>query len=242
MPLHSTPVGTLQEIEDLGLNKEQYGTCSEPDQSRNVGCRFYRTCKFRRAKDGPMNKGVRIIRRVGERVSVIERVMPCFVVHQTKTMIAGLDGILKVIAEEGEFIKMKLSEHKYKDQPKSSVFTTALKDFEVKKFARPADPGSEFLDEAYLSQLREEETDHIERERELEVLGVDPELRTDADEEQRVVIPPEVQRLIEKSETAATVEKIKEPKDGRKGDRAKPHAKRGAGKDREREGAPAGQG
>lgn len=84
----SEPHGTLDELKKFNLDPSQYGSCSQRTPT-NLGCPFYRTCRFHKWKNqeegekGPLNVVVQIKLRQQEGGHADNREMPCFMYYQS---------------------------------------------------------------------------------------------------------------------------------------------------------------
>jgi hypothetical protein len=111
------PVGTLEELNQLNIDKTRFGSCSMRTND-NKGCPWFRSCRFREYRDrvggkvGPLNIGVRIVLSPIDGGASDTKVMPCFDyygsgLHNRQRQSADTGELIKVIAFEGDGKKVR---------------------------------------------------------------------------------------------------------------------------------------
>ena len=111
------PVGTLDELNDLGMDNTRFGSCSMRTNS-NKGCPWFRQCRFRDFRDhvgnklAPANVAVRIVLSPVDGGAADTKIMPCFDyygsgLHNRQRQSSETGEIIKVIAFEGDGKKVR---------------------------------------------------------------------------------------------------------------------------------------
>jgi hypothetical protein len=173
------PVGTVEEVQALGLDPKEVRTCSASLDNRNKGCRFYGHsggCRFREvwnAKGGPQgpeNRGVyKIIEDTGATQGFI---LPCYAIMET--MSERMDQAKKIgeiysgFRKPGEKIKRTYSEklHKTKDanctacqKNDCNKMHMVTVEIEIPEHIRPAE---RFGNTAFQNEIMDEMTENID--------------------------------------------------------------------------------
>lgn len=105
MPIRSAnPVGSRKEIDDLGLNPNEWGSCSEMEQGKNLGCGRWGICPWRGPR--PFRRGFQIIKPTGNGIVSRNGRADCFAALGIKEGIELNGGSFRFIANEGEDIEL----------------------------------------------------------------------------------------------------------------------------------------
>ena len=105
-------------LKDLGLDETKYPTCSRPVKGQNVGCLEFFRCQIKEKKD-PCYKGVALYKSEehgvdanGQKIREVRKgskIMSCFHIPAAAEILKLNGGNLKVVADEGQAIRLKVS-------------------------------------------------------------------------------------------------------------------------------------
>jgi hypothetical protein len=105
----SMPIGTVDELEELGLNLSHFGSCAVPNKAGGIrGCseapRCPLSCKFKKFKDGggPRRVGWERIFR-GQPIRRMDG--ECWDLSRDKVFVEDNGGAVRIVANEGESYK-----------------------------------------------------------------------------------------------------------------------------------------
>lgn len=99
-----TPIGTIAEAEQEGLDPTVYATCARPNKIQGiVGCPFHDKCRVSaKAQSGPKFYGVDIMHGEAQEGGFARSTVDCMWIASHIEDIERNGGSLSVIAEEGE--------------------------------------------------------------------------------------------------------------------------------------------
>lgn len=175
MPIQSsTPVGSKDRLIELGKNPAEWASCSEPDGIKNIGCYQWHRCKWKFGK--PKNFGVLMVKPT-DSGPVSNRIpMACFTYIQVGPQIRGNGGALKIVAQEGESIRIRGTKSRDPNNPNHISQRALTKDdpeanVVVQPFPDPGERG-DFDSARMLAEVRAEMEAESEAEREAALIGV----------------------------------------------------------------------
>lgn len=129
-PPHVTKVPVSRKlVEELGLDPAEYATCSRPGE-HNVGCQAWKFCRLkeRGSGAGPCFKGVAEIKVDGKRKYINNQIRSCYSIPWRTHALEINEGLLEVVANEGEGIALMGSEVIVRDIPGKGP-TQEIRDF-----------------------------------------------------------------------------------------------------------------
>lgn len=105
------PVGTLEELKARGWRPDEYGSCSKPDGSENIGCYRWKDCEkcgLRDHKDiagqGPETVPYEFVKHESQGGGMRQDLAPCYAAVGIKRMIEGSQGVFRILENaDGHF-------------------------------------------------------------------------------------------------------------------------------------------
>lgn len=127
IPGLNRPLGTVQELIQIGLSPAEYHACAQRKDGEIAGCPVRHLCTLdekertgpapkdwnheERNWEGPVNLGVDFRKPVFTRgVSGNQEPMPCYIYFQLRNQLRANGGLMKIVAREGETIKSRGSQ------------------------------------------------------------------------------------------------------------------------------------
>ena len=177
VPSQQTPI-PADELIERGVDPATLPTCSKPVKGENVGCAEWHHCKIRQKveKPGPFNVGVRMFKKMPTgRVIVVPRILSCHHIPAKEKALELNGGHLRVIAMEGEKIRIQGTEHEDKmitGQGLVRQFKPVFREIEVPSYKDNMGAQIEDVMNAQAAAIALEESQEIgKEEREKEVLS-----------------------------------------------------------------------
>lgn len=107
--IHPEPVGSLDEINEIGFDPAFIGSCSQPSEN-NAGCYAWGICELSCKGTRPHNFGVEIIKPAHNGGGVVQIQKKCTHYTMQKDQLRKNDVVMNIIAREGETIRMRGTE------------------------------------------------------------------------------------------------------------------------------------
>lgn len=191
-PGSSRPIGTLKELQKLGINTMRNASCSRPGPD-NAGCTHY-PCPLLREMQAkgiptPQNVAYAVVKSNGNRKMDS---MPCFDYMQNMAGMHPAIGTCEVLGYGGTGVAIKVRESDV-DPANPRAVVKRLADYQVPAFPRPSDSQTDKMEAMEMRR-------HIARLRSDRIMGDMSELPTDDD----AVVAPE-------SETEVAEDMFDEP-------------------------------
>lgn len=104
--VHFDVLGTVEELEEAGMDPALFGSCSKPIKGIRRGCPQEADCPFScKGVSGPRMFAVEILKGPSQGGGMVVRELPCMSIARQKKDIEGNQGVVTVIAQEGETYK-----------------------------------------------------------------------------------------------------------------------------------------
>lgn len=176
--------GTVKELEALNVPVDRYPSCSKRVMDGNdvvvKGCPFWRQCKCpeKATGEGPVNKGVRIIKKgVDGRTRLVNTVMTCYHIPTWPPMVEPRGGAVQIVANEGETMLLRGSrvvQEVIPGQGQGWKVEDFVENQVVPKFPRPG-TGNNLADEFGRGKIIDDMRAELEQKRIEAAAGVKPE-------------------------------------------------------------------
>jgi len=181
--LTTYPIGTLEEIKEVGRLPIHTHTCSKPVKNESLGCPFWDICdKHFKGKEydgpgtaGPENEGVEMIQSgTNGRRMVGRETLACYVYWLIYHRIRGNGGAVRAVAQVGETYKTRTSEVTVTGysggKEKIAVNRSRDTEVEVKPFPRPSER-DEYQMDAFAEEVLEEASEKDDADRLSRLIG-----------------------------------------------------------------------
>jgi len=161
--IYFTPVGTVEELRENNLSPKTFGSCSEPESKKNVGCPFWEECTMSyKGKSGPHYHGVRLVKHVSKGGNTIETIKPCFQIVGDSEQLRDDQTVQRITANEGEQITVNWTKPKPNPaNPKMPINLPYIGKHTVPAYPRPGN-NPDLLKFRYANMIYE--SDQHERE------------------------------------------------------------------------------